>query len=200
MKTALRRFRGLPVAALALFTCAAGARPLLVPPQNLAVPQLPGVPADDFLSPTYGSVAIDEGTLLVFATRAINAQNDRVSGVYIFERNAEGRWAYAGILTEQWPGSPMLDGTVATVRVRGHQNFRTWRGGLGVDRHHRDRARRRLSCRRRFYLRATGSLPSHLRAAIPGVSQGEWRLDRRSLPSVGSDAIQTRRTSTMAVR
>ena len=54
MKTALRRFRGLPVAALALFTCAAGARPLLVPPQNLAVPQLPGVPADDFLSPTYG--------------------------------------------------------------------------------------------------------------------------------------------------
>ncbi len=104
------------MAALALFTCAAGARPLLVPPQNLAVPQLPGVPADEFLAPTYGPVAIDEGTLLVYANRAINAQNDRVGGVYIFERNAEGRWAYAGILTEQWPGSPMLDGTVATVR------------------------------------------------------------------------------------
>ena len=117
------------MAALALFTCAAGARPLLVPPQNLAVPQLPGVPADEYLAPTYGPVAIDEGTLLVYAARAINTQNDRVGGVYIFERNAAGRWAYAGILTEQWPGSPMLDGTVATVRSEDIKIFE--RGAAG---------------------------------------------------------------------
>ena len=50
------------------------------------------------------------------AQRSINAQNVRVNGVYIFERNADGRWAYAGVLTEQWPGDVMLNGTVATTR------------------------------------------------------------------------------------
>ena len=62
-------------------------------------------------------MAIDSGTMLVSGQRAINTQNDRVNGVYIFERNAAGRWAYAGVLTEQWPGAVMLNGTVATVRA-----------------------------------------------------------------------------------
>jgi hypothetical protein len=113
MKTGLRL---LPVFAMAAFTCVAWARPLLVPPQNLALP-MPAAPPEyeSTLSPFYFGVAIDGGTLLVQAQRAINIQNDRVHGVYIFERNAAGRWAYAGILTEQWPGAVLINGTVATV-------------------------------------------------------------------------------------
>jgi len=106
------------MAALVLFTCAAGAGPLLVPPQNLDLP-LPGVPEGQFPH-IYSGVAIDGGTLLASAQRAINAQYDRVNGVYIFERNAAGRWIYAGVLTEQlpaeqWPVAVALNGTVATV-------------------------------------------------------------------------------------
>jgi len=96
------------MAALVLFTCAAGARPLLVPPQNLALPPQLG-------TLFYYSVAIDSGTLLASA-RSIDPQSDPVNGVYIFERDAAGRWAYAGVLTEQWPGDVMLNGTVATTR------------------------------------------------------------------------------------
>src|SRR6187401_2603721 len=118
MKTALDWFRRLPMAALVLFTCAAGAGPLLVPPQNLDLP-LPGVPEGQFPH-IYSGVAIDGGTLLASAQRAINAQYDRVNGVYIFERNAAGRWIYAGVLTEQlpaeqWPVAVALNGTMATV-------------------------------------------------------------------------------------
>jgi len=63
----------------------------------------------------YGSVAIDGGTVLVTASRPLNNDNERVDGVYIFERNAEGRWAYAGVLTEEWPGAVMLNGNLATT-------------------------------------------------------------------------------------
>jgi hypothetical protein len=117
MKTGLHRFRGLPLLALTLGAGVAMARPLLVPPQNLSVP-LAGVPQyEGHLAPMYSSVAIDEGTLLVNARRPVDSdsQND-ITGVYIFQRNAEGRWNYAGVLTEQWSGDVHLDGNVATVR------------------------------------------------------------------------------------
>ena len=116
MKTAFLWLRVLPMVAAAAFSCAAAARPLLVPPQNLTLP-LPGDPVDSsgYLDPFYFGVAIDGGRMLVYARRAINIQNDRVDGVYIFERNAAGRWAYAGVLTEQWPGDVMINGTVATT-------------------------------------------------------------------------------------
>ena len=103
--------------ALVLFTCAAGARPLLVPPQNLDLPR-PWVPQiEGEFAHIYHGVAIDGGTLLVSAQRAINPQYDRVDGVYIFERNAAGRWAYAGVLTEQWSGAVWLNGTVAAINA-----------------------------------------------------------------------------------
>ena len=90
------------MAALALYTCATGARPLLLPPQNLVMPPPAGQHYEEQFPHRYYSVAIDSGTLLVSAQRSINAQNDRVDGVYIFERNADGRWAYAEI----FPNNP----------------------------------------------------------------------------------------------
>ena len=63
MKTGLRWFRVLPMAALVLFTCAATARPLLVPPQNLALPP-------QLATLFYYSVAIDSGTLLAAHARS----------------------------------------------------------------------------------------------------------------------------------
>ena len=115
MKTALHWSRGLPMAALALFTCTALARPLLVPPQRLAVPPAGNPPYQGYLEPMYTSVAIDGGTLLVTAHRPLNDENERVDGVYVFERNAEDRWAYTGVLTEEWPGAVMLNGNLATT-------------------------------------------------------------------------------------
>ena len=182
MKTALRWFRVLPMAALALFTCAATARPLLVPPQNLALPPLPGLPPDDYFKPTYQSVAIDGGTLLVGASRPINEQNDWVSGVYIFERNAAGRWAYAGVLTEQWSGDAddQWHSRHHQVSAGDNQGLRTRRDGLGADRAP-SRSRSPGVVRIEdgsIYVRPLEALPSHrVRAAVPGISQGEWRLD-----------------------
>src|SRR5687768_9730909 len=118
MRTGLHRFRGLPLLALTLSAGVAMARPLLVPPQNLSVP-LAGVPQyEGHLAPIYSSVAVDEGTLLVNAHRPVDNQRENdINGIYIFERNAAGRWNYAGALTEQWTGEVMLDGTVAAVRT-----------------------------------------------------------------------------------
>ena len=201
MKTRLRWFRRLPIAALVLFTCAAGARPLLVPPQNLSIP-LSGVPQyEGQFAPLYYGVAIDSGTMLVSGQRAINTQNERIDGVYIFERNAAGRWAYAGILTEQWSGAVMLNGTVADDKLRGrhHQGFRTRRGGVGVDRHHRGPVRLRLPYRRRVYLRATGQplQQSHLCAGVSAVSQSGWHLDAGRHHRRGALRLKRARTSTM---
>jgi hypothetical protein len=76
----------------------------LVPPQNLDLP-LPGVLEGQFPH-IYSGVAIDGGTLLASAQRAINAQYDRVIGVYIFERTPRQvglRWSsYRTIASEQW--------------------------------------------------------------------------------------------------
>ena len=180
MKTGLRWFRRLPMAALVLYTCAAGARPLLLPPQNLSLPLPPDPQYEGQFAPLYYGVAIDSGTMLVSGQRAINTQNDRIDGVYIFERNAAGRWAYAGVLTEQWPGAVMLNGTVATVRAADNiKVFERGAAGWALTGTINDRVRRRLPYRRRLYLRATGRplQQSHLRAAVPAVSQSEWHLD-----------------------
>ena len=82
------------------------ARPLLIPPKHL---QLAG-------AIEYRSVAVDGDTLLVGANRAINADN--VTGVYIFQRAANGDWNYSGPLVEGLPNSSMvvlLQGNLAVV-------------------------------------------------------------------------------------
>jgi hypothetical protein len=115
VKTGLARSVWLPLAALAFFTCAAMARPLLIPPQNLSVPPLPGAPANPDIVTLYGALGIDQGTLLVAAYRPRDAEGNYESAVHIFKRNTQGRWIYAGILTDQPVGDLRIDGTMAAV-------------------------------------------------------------------------------------
>jgi hypothetical protein len=123
MKTLLR-FGWLPLAALALFSLPATARPLLVPAQTLEFPP-------NFFR-GYGDIAVDEGTLLVTNSRQIDTQPGYVQGVYIFERDTAGHWAYAGVLTEQWTGDLRIDGNVATVRSNIGEGIRVFeRGATG---------------------------------------------------------------------
>ena len=65
----------------------------------------------------YGALGIDQGTLLVAAYRPRDAEGNYEEAVHIFERNAEGRWIYAGILTDQLVliGDLRMDGTMAAV-------------------------------------------------------------------------------------
>jgi hypothetical protein len=116
MKTGLTRRLWLSFAALAFFTCPAIARPLLIPPQNLAVPPLPGAPDNPDIVTQYGALGIDQGTLLVAAYRPRDAEGNYESAVHIFERNTQGSWIYAGILTVQpLIGDLRIGGTVAAV-------------------------------------------------------------------------------------
>ncbi len=115
MKTGLTSRLWLPFAALALFTCPAMARPLLIPPQNLAVPPLPGAPNNPDIVTQYGALGIDQGTLLVAASRPRDAEGNYEEAVHIFERNADGRWIYAGILSQQSVWDLRIDGTLAAV-------------------------------------------------------------------------------------
>jgi hypothetical protein len=118
MKTGLGRSLWLPLAALTFFTCPALSRPVLIPPQNLSVPPLPGAPDNPDIVTLYGALGIDQDTLLVTAYRPRDAEGNYEPAVHIFERNAEGRWIYAGILTDQ-PDQPVgglsIDGTMAAV-------------------------------------------------------------------------------------
>lgn len=91
MKSGLTRRLWLPIAALALFTCPAMARPLLIPPENLSVPPLPGAPNNPDIVTLYGALGIDEGTLLVAASRPRDAEGNYEEAVHIFERDAGGR-------------------------------------------------------------------------------------------------------------
>ena len=104
-------------AAFVLLPLAAAARPLLIPPKHLALP-LPGNPPFvNAWDPSYYSVAIDGDTVLASAQRVVNTNGDRVNGVYIFQRNANGAWKFAGVLTEgsQYLEQVWLDGDVAVV-------------------------------------------------------------------------------------
>jgi hypothetical protein len=105
---------------LALLTSIASARPLLLPPaQRLALPS-PG--GDGFQhQPIIHRVAIDGPTALVAAERAIDSANNRVIGVYVFERDAAGQWNYRGPLTEDptlTGGAPIIEGNLAAVSGR----------------------------------------------------------------------------------
>src|SRR5690349_18021171 len=115
MKTGLTRRLWLPFAALALFTCPAMARPLLIPPQNLEVPPLPGAPNNPDIVTLYGAPGIDQGTLLVAASRPRDAEGNYENAIHIFQRNAEGRWIYSGILAEQLVWDLKIDGTMAAI-------------------------------------------------------------------------------------
>ena len=96
--------RVLTLAALAFIASACWARPLLVAPKHLELP----LPANSgAFDPEYGTPAIDGNTVLVAANRAININNDRVAGVYIFQRATNGNWNYAGPLVEGLNGSPV---------------------------------------------------------------------------------------------
>ena len=124
--------RWLSLAAIALFSYTATARPLLVPAQPLEFPRAPGVPDGEAFASYYGGVAIDEGTLLVEGSRAINAQGERVDGVHIFQRDTAGRWIYAGVLTDQWQGDLRIDGAIATIRSETGEGIRVFeRGATG---------------------------------------------------------------------
>ncbi len=109
----------LTLAALALIAPACWARPLLVPPKHLDLPLPPGAQAGGPFDPDYRAAAIDGDTVFVAANRAITATNDRVNGVYIFQRAANGNWNYAGPLVEGQLGAPLLNGNLATVQFSG---------------------------------------------------------------------------------
>ena len=110
----------LTLAALALIVPACWARPLLIPPKHLEMPLPPGADlSQSRFAPNFGAPVIDGDTVLVPANRAINANNDRTDGVYIFERDATGHWNYAGPLREGFSLGALINGNLAMVRISG---------------------------------------------------------------------------------
>jgi hypothetical protein len=72
-------------------------------------------------------VAIDGDTVIVAAERAANANNDRVRGVYYFQRASDGKWSFTGSVSEgaQVPEFVQLGGDVATIST-GSGGFRIY--------------------------------------------------------------------------
>src|SRR4249920_1265517 len=104
-----RTRRSLTLAALAFLAPACWARPLLLPPKHLELPPQ--------FNLEFGAPAIDGDTVMVPASRAINANNERIDGVYIFQRDTTGNWNYAGPLLEGLSGvTLLLNGNLATVQ------------------------------------------------------------------------------------
>src|SRR5262245_51392237 len=105
-----------------LLPLVAVSRPLLVPPKHLELP-LPapeGYPGQ--WGPDYFGVAIDGDTVLASARRTIDTNSDTVTGVYVFQRSADGSWNYAGPLFEgadPYPAQVLLNGAVATTTLSG---------------------------------------------------------------------------------
>ena len=106
-----RTRRALTLAALAFIAPACWARPLLLPPKHLELPPQ--------FNLEFGAPAIDGDTVMVPASRAINADNERIDGVYIFQRDTAGNWNYAGPLLEGQSGGLLLNGNLATVQASG---------------------------------------------------------------------------------
>jgi len=105
--------RLLTLVALLSAACPILARPLLVPPkQRLTVPTLvtPSSPT------TYGYPAIDGDTLLVQTMRYTGNDLERVEGVHLFERGANGVWSYVKPLMEGQNGYPLVNGNLATIQ------------------------------------------------------------------------------------
>ena len=90
------------------------ARPLLIPPKHLVVPQC----CEPFQvgEPIINSVAIDGDTVMASALRSISL-NERVNGVYIFQRAADGSWNFQAPLTEgaQFPEWVLFNQDIAVV-------------------------------------------------------------------------------------
>ena len=109
-----------------VFSLGAGARPLLIPPKHLALPDF-GIPQSLAPEPQFSSVAIDGDTVIAAAERAANANNDRVRGVYHFQRATNGSWNFTGTVSEgaQLPEFVQLGGDVATVAT-GSGGFRIY--------------------------------------------------------------------------
>lgn len=123
MSTGLVRWvRPLPVAAIALFACSALARPLLLPAIDLEVPPLPSAPSDPEVTTQYGLVAIDEGTLLVTASRPTGVIDEWENAVHYFERDGGGNWNYAGIFSAENALDIAIDGDLAAVSL----SLRPW--------------------------------------------------------------------------
>ena len=102
----------LTLAALVIIAPACWARPLLLPPKHLELPP-------EF-NLEFGAPGIDGDTVMVPASRAINANNERIYGVYIFQRDTTGNWNYAGPLLEGQSGDKLLlNGNLATVQTSG---------------------------------------------------------------------------------
>ena len=107
-----RTRRALSLAALAFIAPACWARPLLLQPKRLELPPQ--------FNLEFGAPGIDGDTVMVPASRAINADNERIAGVYIFQRDTAGNWNYAGPLLEGQSGDKLLlNGNLATVQTSG---------------------------------------------------------------------------------
>ena len=85
------------------------ARPLLIPPKRLVMP-------DEIGGVNIHSVAIDGDTVMASAQRWIST-SELVNGVYIFQRAADGRWNFQAPLTEgaQFPERVLFNQDVAVV-------------------------------------------------------------------------------------
>ena len=108
--------RLLTLAALLSAALPIAARPLLVPPkQRLSVPRLIQEQSPGQYPTYYGVAAIDGDTLLVNARRVVNSDGIREEGVHLFQRGADGTWAYVKEL-HVGSGGPLLNGDLATVQ------------------------------------------------------------------------------------
>ena len=106
------------------------ARPLLIPPKHLVVPQCCEV--FEVGEPNISSVAIDGDTVMASAQRSIST-SERVNGVYIFQRAADGSWNFQAPLTEgsQFPESVLFNQDIAVVTSNGVSSRIYERGTTG---------------------------------------------------------------------
>ena len=120
MVLAITRIQGILAAAFLLLTVTeAFARPLLVAPQR---PRLPSLVQEEYPGqyPTYyAHPVIDGDTMLVNASRVINANYERREGVYLFQRSASGQWNYVRPLIENilYPATALINGDLALVQT-----------------------------------------------------------------------------------
>jgi hypothetical protein len=109
--------RILTIAAVILLVQTTWARPVLVAPQRLSVPNLlePQYPGQ--YPTSYGTPSIDGDTLIVPASRVANDNYDRRDDVHLFQRDAAGHWNYVRALVEGASGEVRLNGNLATVQT-----------------------------------------------------------------------------------
>ena len=103
--------RPLILGTLLLASCIPNAlsRPLLLPPKRLVLPQCCDPNQQE---PNFSSVAIDGDTVLASAQRSIS-DSERVNGVYIFQRAADG----AGISRHRSPRARSSRSRCCSTRI-----------------------------------------------------------------------------------